>query len=158
VFTGRISPEIYSYIRRALRRLGVEDKVVFTGFVSREKRFEIVAKAKLMLYPSHVDSYLGTPVVGYRIPALEIYYSKCPGVELVEEGDVEALTVKAINVLEKGEDAVEPPKIKSWKEVISEEIDKEAHFVTYYNNNRMVVCSYRCARKYVVTIKFVYFW
>jgi hypothetical protein len=39
--------------------------------------------------------------VGYRIPALEIYYGKCPGVELVEEEDIEALTVKAIEILEK---------------------------------------------------------
>jgi glycosyltransferase involved in cell wall biosynthesis len=113
------------YIKRACKKLDIEDKVVITGFVPREKRFEIVAKARLMLYPSHVDAFpyavleslhLGTPVVGYRIPALEIYYSKCPGVELVEEGDVEALTVKAIEVLEKCVKAVEPPKIKSWRD------------------------------------------
>jgi len=132
VFTGRISPEIYARVKRVLRRLGIEDKVVFTGFVSREKRFEIVAKAKLMLYPSHVDSFsyavleslhLGTPVVAYKIPALEIYYGKSPGVTLVEEGDIEALTVKAIDVLEKGVEAVEPPKIKSWREIMNEEIE-----------------------------------
>jgi glycosyltransferase involved in cell wall biosynthesis len=85
-----------------------------------------------MLYPSHVDAFsyavleslhLGTPVVGYRIPALEIYYGKSPGVTLVEEGDIEALTVKAIDVLEKGVEAVEPPKIKSWKEIMNEEIE-----------------------------------
>jgi glycosyltransferase involved in cell wall biosynthesis len=125
VFTGRISPGIYARVKRVLRRLGIEDKVVFTGFVSREKRFEIVAKAKLMLYPSHVDAFsyvvleslhLETPVVGYRIPALEIYYGKSPGVELVEKGDIEALTVKTIDVLEKGIEAVEPPKIKSWRD------------------------------------------
>ena len=43
--------------------------------------------------------------------------------ELVEEGDVEALTVKAIEILEKGVEAVEPPKIKNWKEVMNEEIE-----------------------------------
>ncbi len=132
VFTGRISPEIYARVKRVLRRFGIEDKVVFTGFVSREKRFEIVAKAKLMLYPSHVDAFsyavleslhLGTPVVGYRIPALEIYYGKSPGVVLVEEGDIEALIVKAIDVLEKGVETVEPPKIKSWREIMNEEIE-----------------------------------
>jgi glycosyltransferase involved in cell wall biosynthesis len=132
LFTGRISPEIYSRIKRASKRLGIENKVVFTGFVPREKRFEIVAKAKLMLYPSHVDAFsyavleslhLGTPVVAYKIPALEIYYGKSPGVELVEEGDIEALTVKAIDVLEKSVEAIEPPKLKSWREIMDEEIE-----------------------------------
>jgi hypothetical protein len=52
----------------------------------------------------------------YRIPALEIYYSRCLGVELVEEGDAEALTVKAIEILEKGVEAVEPLKIKSCRD------------------------------------------
>jgi len=121
VFTGRISPEVYARVKRVLRRFGIEDKVVFTGFVSREERFEIVAKAKLMLYPSHVDSFsyavleslhLGTLVVAYKIPALEIYYGKSPGVTLVEEGDIEALTVKAIDVLEKGVEAVEPQRLR----------------------------------------------
>jgi len=97
-------------IAKACKKLGIENKVVFTGFVPREKRFEIVANVRLMLYPSHVDTFpyavlealhLGTPVVGYRIPALEIYYGKCPGVELVEEEDIEELTVKAIEILKK---------------------------------------------------------
>ena len=131
VVTGRVAPAI-SRIKKVCKKLGVEDKVVFTGFVSREKRLEIVAKAKLMLYPSHVDAFpyavleslhLGTPVVAYRIPALEMYYSKCPGVELVEECDIEALTIKAMDVLERGVEAVEPPKIKGWGEIMSEEIE-----------------------------------
>ena len=132
IVTGRITPVMLLRIKKACKKLGVDDKVVFTGFVSREKRFEIVAKAKLMLYPSHVDAFpyavleslhLGTPVVAYKIPALEIYYGKCPGVELVEECDVEALTIKAIDVLERGVEAVEPPKIKSWREIMSEEVE-----------------------------------
>ena len=132
IITGRIEPKTLLYINRACKKLDIEDKVVITGFVPREKRFEIVAKARLMLYPSHVDAFpyavleslhLGTPVVAYKIPALEIYYGKSPGVELVEEGDIEALTVKAIDVLEKGVETVEPPKIKSWKEIMNEEIE-----------------------------------
>jgi len=132
VITGKTTPTILFQAKKACKRLGIEDKVTFTGFLPREKRFEIVAKAKLVLYPSHVDSFsyavleslhLNTPIVGYRIPALEIYYSKCPGVELVEEGDIEALTIKAIDALEKGVDTVEPPEIKSWEEILNEEIE-----------------------------------
>ncbi|MCC6041583.1 MAG: hypothetical protein LM554_00325 [Desulfurococcaceae archaeon] len=84
-----------------------------------------------MLYPSHVDAFsyavleslhLGTPVVGYRIPALEIYYGELPGVVLVEEWDLEALAVNAMEILERRVDAVEPPRIKSWEEIMAEEV------------------------------------
>jgi Glycosyltransferase len=130
VVTGEMPGKVALGVVRASRKLGIEGKLVFTGFITREKRFELVAGAKLMLYPSHEDSFsyavleslhLGTPVVGYRIPALEIYYGKCPGVELVNEWDLEGLTVKAVDVLEKGVDAVEP-RIKSWEEIMSEEV------------------------------------
>ena len=63
--------------------------------MSREKRFEIVARARLIIYPSNVDTFpyavlesphLGIPVIGYKIPPLEIYYGRQQGVKLVEEG------------------------------------------------------------------------
>ena len=132
VITGKVTPRTRLRIKRICKKLGIEDKVLFTGFIPREKRFKIVAKAKLMLYPSHVDTfsyavleslYLGTPVVAYKIPAIEIYYGKTPGVELVEEWDLEALAVKTVNSLEKRIETIEPPKIKSWKEIMSEEVE-----------------------------------
>jgi glycosyltransferase involved in cell wall biosynthesis len=132
VITGGMAIQTYLRIKRICRKLGMENKVIFTGFVPREKRFEIVAKAKLMLYPSHVDAfpyavleslYLGTPVVAYKIPAIEIYYSRSPGVELVEEWDLEALAIKTMDLLERKVEVIELPKIKSWKEVMSEEVE-----------------------------------
>jgi ABC-type sulfate transport system substrate-binding protein len=32
------------------------------------------------------------------------------------------MTVKAIEILEKGVKAIEPPKIKNWKDIMNEEI------------------------------------
>jgi glycosyltransferase involved in cell wall biosynthesis len=131
IVTGKITKMMSTHLIKACRKLGIVDKVVFTGFIPRVKRFEVVAKAKLMLYPSHEDAFsyavleslhLGTPVVGYNIPALEIYYGELPGVKLVEEWDLEALTVEAMNILEKGVDAIEPPKIKPWEKIMSEEV------------------------------------
>jgi glycosyltransferase involved in cell wall biosynthesis len=128
VITGRVDE---AKVIRACKRLGLDGKVMLAGFVPREERLRIVAGAKLMLYPSHVDAfpyavleslYLGTPVVGYKIPALEMYFGRQPGVRLVKEGDVEALVVEAANVLEKGIDAVEPPRLRSWEEIMEEEI------------------------------------
>jgi len=131
IITGEIPAETLLPAKRTCRKLGIEDKVMSTGFLPREKRFEIVARAKLMLYPSHEDAFpfapleslhLGTPVVGYRIPALELYYSQLPSVELVEEWDLEALTMKTIDLLEKRVEIVELPRIKSWEEIMFEEV------------------------------------
>lgn len=131
VFTGGIKEATLGRLKHLCRKLGIEDRILFTGFLPRDKRFEVVAKAMLMIYPSHADSFsyavleslhLGTPVVGYGIPALEIYYSRSPGIRLVREWDLEALTAEAMDVLEKGVEAVEPPKIPSWKEVMNKEV------------------------------------
>jgi len=132
VVTGRMSPQTFARIKKVCRKLDIESKTVLTGFVPREERLEIVAKAKLMLYPSHVDAFpyavleslhLGTPVVAYRIPAIEMYFGKSPGVELVEEGDIEALTAKSIEVLERGAEPTKPPHLRCWREIMSEELE-----------------------------------
>jgi len=110
--------------------LGIEDKVVFTGFVPREERLRIVREAKLMLYPSHVDAYpyavveslLGTPIVAYDIPAIDIYFRDLEGVRVVRELDVEAMTDEAIDVLTGGRVEVEPPRLRPWDEIIEEEV------------------------------------
>jgi len=131
IVTGKVTNTMIAPLIKTCKRLDIEDKVVFTGFIPRMKRFEVVAKAKLMLYPSHVDAFsyavleslhLGTPVVGYKIPALEIYYGGLPGVVLVKEWDLEALAVNAMEILERGVDLVKPPRIKSWEEIMAEEV------------------------------------
>ncbi len=123
IITGVHDARIALELKMLCKRMCVEDKVLVLGFIPREKRFEIAVRAKLMLYPSHVDAFsyafleslhLGTVVVGYRIPALEMYYGNVSGVELVEEGDVEALVAKAVDILEKGVEAIEVPRIRSW--------------------------------------------
>jgi len=45
-----------------------------------------------------------------------------PGVVLVKEWDLEALAVNAMEILERGVDLVEPPRIKSWEEIMAEEV------------------------------------
>jgi glycosyltransferase involved in cell wall biosynthesis len=98
VVTGKVTEVMSIILRKVCRKLGIVDKVVFTGFTPRVERFEVIAKAKVMLYPSHKDAFpyavleslhLGTPVVAYKIPALEINYGRLPGVVLVDEWDLE---------------------------------------------------------------------
>jgi len=129
--TGHLGEREAYRLRRLAKNLGVEDKIVFTGFVSREERLRIVREAKLMLYPSHVDSFsyavaeslfLGTPVVAYDIPAIKIYYGGLEGVRLVRELDVVAMADEAVDILTSRHVEVEPPRLRSWSEIIEEEV------------------------------------
>jgi glycosyltransferase involved in cell wall biosynthesis len=103
IVTGNVQPKILDKLSAFCRDLGLKDKVLFYGFVSREKHLSLVAKSKIMIYPSHVDSFsyavlealnLNTPIVTYKIPVLKIYYGNLEGVALVEESDIEALAQK----------------------------------------------------------------
>lgn len=62
--------------------LGVGDEVVFRR--PHSKRLDVIARAKVMLYPSRVDGFpyavlgahhLEPPVAVYDIPALRLYHS-----------------------------------------------------------------------------------
>jgi len=129
--TGKISNNIANRLFRFAKRLGIGDKVVFTGFVSREERFGIVREAKLMLYPSHVDAFpyavaesllLGTPVVAYDIPAIDIYYKGLEGIRIVRELDMDAMASEAIDILSRDRVDVEAPRLRPWRDIIEEEI------------------------------------
>jgi len=129
--TGHLGEREAYRLRRLVKNIGVEDKVVFTGFVSRDERLRIVREAKLMLYPSHVDAYpyavaesllLGTPIVAYNIPAIDIYFKGLGGVRVVRELDIEAMADEAIDVLTSRHVDVEPPRLRPWGEIIEEEV------------------------------------
>ena len=135
---GHAPGDLGARIERLARRLGVGDRVVLTGVLPREEMLRLVAGASLLLYPSHADSYslvvheslaLGTPVAAYRIPALEVYYSRLEGVELVDEGDVEELAEAALSIVDDGPARVEAPKARGWDEILEEEVSIVRRFL-----------------------------
>jgi len=137
--TGVISPKFERGVYRFLKKyLGVDkSKVVFTGFVNREDLYKLIRRSRLILYPSHEDSYslavseslmLETPIIAYRIPALEIYYGNIEdkGIWLVKEGDIEKLVGVAIKVLElerRKELKVKFPRIRPIDDIMREEVE-----------------------------------
>jgi len=133
IITGNVQPYAFNKLKVFIKKLDIADKVVFTGFTPREKHLETVAKARMMLYPSHMDAfpyavlealYLNTPVVAYDIPALKTYYGGLNGVTLVKESDIEALVQKSIEVInQKTFFSTEKPKFKNWNEIMNEEIN-----------------------------------
>jgi glycosyltransferase involved in cell wall biosynthesis len=90
--------------------------VEYLGFVERKKLIDVVSRAKVLVYPSHVDGFslvvleslaLGTPVVAYDIPTVKSVYSDLPGVTFVREFDVRGMAEKALDFLRKPEKEIE---------------------------------------------------
>ncbi len=81
-------PIIMEKARKICRKLNIENRVVFTGFLDRIDLFRLTTEARLVLHPSHMDAFsytvaeslsLGTPVVAYDIPAMRIYFAGLKG-------------------------------------------------------------------------------
>lgn len=141
IVTGHIGDKLMLRIERLLKRLELREKVILTGLIPRLERFKIVGNAKVFLYPSHADAFpygvleslhLGTPIVAYSIPALRIYYGNCEGVRLVEEGNIEALVAETLNALESRDVDVKPPQLKSWNEILAEEVELINRLIEMY--------------------------
>lgn len=88
--------------RKFMREKG--SNVEYLGYVTNEKLQDIVSKAKVLIYPSHSDSFslvileslaMGTPVVAYRIPGIRAIYDNLPAVKLVKEGNLEEMVSEA---------------------------------------------------------------
>ncbi len=119
-------------LEKLAKLLSIGDRVVVMDSMTRTQFLKLLAGARALIYPSHMDAYpytvaesllLGTPVVAYRIPALEIYYGRSGirGVYMVDEGDVGALSeslLEAVNTT-----IVEPPKVRMWSEIMNEELE-----------------------------------
>lgn len=85
----------------------------YLGYVSRNDHVKILSKAKILVYPSHKDSFslivleslaLGTTVVAYDIPAIRSIYKDVKAVLTVPEYDINTMAYKVINVLKTDSD------------------------------------------------------
>ncbi|WP_338604683.1 glycosyltransferase [Sulfolobus tengchongensis] len=90
--------------------------VEYLGFVERKRLNEVVSKAKLLIYPTHVDGFslavlealaLGTPVVAYGIPAIRSVYSGLEAVKIVEEFDKESMALESKKIISMNEREIE---------------------------------------------------
>lgn len=91
-------------------------EVEYLGFVEKQKLYEIVSKARLFIYPTHVDGFslvtlealaLGTPVVAYGIPAIRSVYSGLNSVKIVREFDKEGMANEAVKLLSMNENEIQ---------------------------------------------------
>ena len=102
-------------IRRVFLKLvskyGVNGNIEYLGFVSDDVKYETVAKAKALIYPSHNDSFslvileavaLRTPVIAYRIPGPYSIFSNINCVRFVDEFNVRAFAGELVNLCNDG--------------------------------------------------------
>jgi glycosyltransferase involved in cell wall biosynthesis len=129
---GRMDSPAKEGIIRVAKELGILDKVVLKDYLPRDELFRLRARSKLLLYPSHEDSFsytvleslhLGVPVVGYDIPALRINHLErgASGISLVKEFDVVSMAEEGLRIIDDNVE-VSPPNLPSWDEIISREI------------------------------------
>ena len=93
---------------RICERLRVNN-IEYMGYLPPDRNlWEIIAKSKVLIYPSHYDTFslvvleslfLGASVVAYNIPAIASVYKNLPVVKIVEEYDYKSMAEKAIEIL-----------------------------------------------------------
>jgi len=109
IITGAFNkPKVESLFKFLIRKLNLEKNIKYLGFIRRHKLPEIISKAKLLVYPSHKDTFpliileslaLGTTVVAYRIPAITSVYKDVKAVFTVPEYDVKAMAEKVVDII-----------------------------------------------------------
>lgn len=96
------------YFFYLLKKLGIERNVEYLGFLPEEKKYEIVSKARAVLYPSHSDSFslvileslaLGTPVVAYDLLGPRSVYEGLSAVKFVKEFDIKGMAREVLKLI-----------------------------------------------------------
>jgi L-malate glycosyltransferase len=107
---GPFSPYEQHYawkLQEYVKNHNLHDHIVFEGFVSSEKKIEIVKNAAVLVHPSRLETFclsvaeamaIGTPVVASRVGGLPFTVGGEDNALLVEYGSVEQI-VKSIGML-----------------------------------------------------------
>lgn len=91
-----------------IRRYKIEENIILTGFLEEKKLYKIISKAKVLIYPSHIDGFslvtleslaLGTSSVTYDIPAILSIFKNLKPVKIVKEGDIINFAKKVLEIL-----------------------------------------------------------
>lgn len=117
---------------KLVEHLGLGTFVEYVGILSDEELYKKLSESRLMIYPSHSDSFsisvlqalfLHVPVVAYDIPGLSLYKNfRC--ISMVKEFDIDSMAEKALNFLNTSENFFDQPELtkfienhSSWKYV-----------------------------------------
>jgi glycosyltransferase involved in cell wall biosynthesis len=96
------------HLKKLSKRLGLEDKIEFTGYVSQEEKVERLQSSHLVVCPSLKEGWgltnveanaCGTPVIASNVPGLKDSVVDGKTGLLFRYGDIEDLAKKIVNVL-----------------------------------------------------------
>ena len=109
IITGRFDDEwTKKSFLGTVERLGLKDDIEIKGWLAEEEYYKTIAKAKVLIYPSHSDTFslvilnslmAGTPVVAYDIPGPKSVYGDLPSVKFVKEFDKNSMAEEAIKLI-----------------------------------------------------------
>lgn len=105
---GRGEDKYFSYLKNLVEKLNLNSSVKFFGFVSEDEKFELMARAHVLIAPSVKEGFgltipeagfVGTPAVGYNVLGLrDVLLNGENG--LLVEPRVEEMATAIISLLE----------------------------------------------------------
>jgi glycosyltransferase involved in cell wall biosynthesis len=107
VIIGKISNDLKKDLEDKILSHEINDNVKLLGYVDEIKKFELLSRSKVMVYPSYMDTFaivvlealsVGTPVVAYGIPAIKINY-KTNAVISTQIGNSDEIAKKTLEIL-----------------------------------------------------------
>lgn len=105
---GRGSQQFIGELTKYAKKLGLDENIIFWGYVSNKKKFELLAKSHIMINPSEHEGWglvnieanaMGTPVVAYNVHGVKDSVINNYTGKLVCEGDIDSLATSAIALL-----------------------------------------------------------
>lgn len=97
---------------RLLKKYHMEEHVNLLGFLNEDDLKDVLARSKVLMYPSHSDSFsiailnsvnVKTKVVAYDLPTLKNIYGNIPAVSFVKEYDTKEMALAISNILREDE-------------------------------------------------------
>ena len=98
-----------------IAKLNVKN-IRYLGYLTREKMWQEISEAKVLVYPSHQDAFpltvleslaLGLTIVAYEIPAIISAFTNLPPLLKVHEGDVQMMAEQVSVVLNMSDDLLQ---------------------------------------------------
>ncbi len=126
-------------LKKLIRNLGLSKKLKYWGWVGEKKKFELLAKASVLVNPSYHEGWglvnieansVGTPVVGYKVHGLKDSVKDGKTGILVEKGDYKNLAqeiLALVNDKEKYEkirqNAIKWSKKFTWEKAVKKSLE-----------------------------------
>lgn len=122
---GKADGGIKEEMDRRLKELNIIDKTKYWGFVSEAMKFELLARAHIMINPSIREGWglvnieanaMGTPVVGYNVAGVvDSVKDNTTGI-LVDKHDTNSLAQKVVGLLSSKDYQIISKNCEKWAE------------------------------------------